>query len=296
MASAMNEPLEVMPNIGSTNMLVEHFAAVERQLLATSHIVDNSGHNIHKGTPREAFVSEFLRHHLGSRWGIGTGEIIDRNSRAGESRNQIDIVVFRQDHPRLDFGGSISAFLAESVVAVIEVKSTLSRADVLACIEKGKRLKGLDRQFFGRSAQFANTIRLPTILSYMVAYKGPRNFNIIADWIVSCHEEAAVALPNLPPEIERRSLVNSPALDGIFVLGQGFAHFDNTLMTPSTGGSEIRAANPGIKWIMSTASDANLFFLFLLLTQAINNYEHYVTNVIHYMPDGGVRGGGMRFF
>ncbi|WP_320660073.1 DUF6602 domain-containing protein [Enterobacter asburiae] len=61
-------------------MLLAHMSAVEEQLLATSKIPANSGHSLHKGTPREAFIREFLEAHLPSTLAIGTGEIIDSES------------------------------------------------------------------------------------------------------------------------------------------------------------------------------------------------------------------------
>jgi len=45
-------------------MLKSHMDAVEEQLIATSKIPANSGHSLHKGTPREAFIKEFLQKHL----------------------------------------------------------------------------------------------------------------------------------------------------------------------------------------------------------------------------------------
>lgn len=56
-------------------MLSSHMKAVEEQLLAISKIPANSGHSLHKGTPREAFIREFLEKHLNSTVAVGTGEI-----------------------------------------------------------------------------------------------------------------------------------------------------------------------------------------------------------------------------
>ena len=74
-------------------MLRTHMDTVENQLLVTSRIPANSGHTLHKGTPREAFIREFLEGHLPSNVAIGTGEIIDANSQPGQQRNQYDIVI-----------------------------------------------------------------------------------------------------------------------------------------------------------------------------------------------------------
>ena len=107
-------------------MIAAHLAAVEKYLLALSQVVANTGHSLHKGTPREWFIREFLEDHLSERVGVGTGEIIDAQAKADEPRNQIDAVIYKRDYPKLAFGGGITGFLAESVVATIEVKSTLT--------------------------------------------------------------------------------------------------------------------------------------------------------------------------
>jgi hypothetical protein len=104
-------------NLSGTKMLKAHLNAVEAHLLQISQIPANSGHNLHKGTPREAFIREFLINHLSQQVAIGTGEIIDANSTPNQQRNQIDIVIYKKDYPKIDFGGGINGFLAESVVA-----------------------------------------------------------------------------------------------------------------------------------------------------------------------------------
>jgi hypothetical protein len=117
-------------------MLKSHMDAVENSLVHISQIPANAGHSLHKGTPREAFIKEFLEGHLSSNVAIGTGEIIDSNSPPRAQRNQYDIVIYKTNYPKLDFGGGISGFLIESVVATIEVKSLL---DQLALINQLKQ-------------------------------------------------------------------------------------------------------------------------------------------------------------
>ena len=103
--------------------------AAENHLLSISKVPANSGHSLHKGTPREAFIREYLEGHLSSNVAIGTGEIIDANSLSGQARNQYDIVIYKRSYPKLDFGGGITGFLIESVIATIEVKSVLTQAE-----------------------------------------------------------------------------------------------------------------------------------------------------------------------
>src|SRR5689334_12815820 len=96
---------------GAWAVLKSHLEAVERHLLSTAQIPANSGHSLHKGTPRESFIKEFLEGHLSERLAVGTGEIIDADSKPGEQRHQLDIVLYKRDYPRIQFGGGISGFL-----------------------------------------------------------------------------------------------------------------------------------------------------------------------------------------
>src|SRR4051812_42057752 len=107
-------------------MLRAHLDAVEQHLLHISRIPANAGHTLHRGTPREAFIKEFLAAHLSARLAVGTGEIIDAQSLPRQPRNQFDIVIYNSDYPKIDLGGGINAFLSESVIATIEVKSLLT--------------------------------------------------------------------------------------------------------------------------------------------------------------------------
>src|SRR5437763_161337 len=126
-------------------MLKTHFDIVEKSLLATGQIVATAGHPLHKGTPREAFIRDFLALHLADNVGIGTEEVIDSNSKPNEARNQLDIVLYKKHYPKLSFGGGINAFLAESVFASIEVKSTLNKENLRQAIKAARRLKELNR-------------------------------------------------------------------------------------------------------------------------------------------------------
>jgi uncharacterized protein DUF6602 len=92
-------------------VLKSHLDPVEQTLLAISRVPANAGHALHRGTPREAFIKEFLTAHLSARLAVGTGEIIDANSLPRKPRNQFDLVIYKSDYPKIDLGGGINAFL-----------------------------------------------------------------------------------------------------------------------------------------------------------------------------------------
>lgn len=249
-------------------MLKTHFDAVENALLAISHIPANTGHNLHKGTPREAFIKEFLEQHLSEKVAIGTGEIIDAASQPGQQRNQIDIVVYQREYPKLNFGGGVNGFLAESVVATIEVKSVITKADLKVAFRTALNIKGLQRHTH-RAMQIGH--QPPSILCYLVAYEGPQSLETVVNWIPEINAELGIAYPDMPPDVPSRCRIVCPTLDAIFILGRGFVYFDNSPIgfLPD----HVRKAFPQTRWIFSQTPSGNILFLFLMLTQAVSGHS-----------------------
>jgi hypothetical protein len=224
-------------------MLITHLAAVEQQLIATSRIPANSGHSLHKGTPRESFIKEFLEGHLSERIAVGTGEIIDANSKPGGKRHQLDIVLHKRDYPKLDFGGGINGFLVESVIATISVKSILTKEELSNDFAAAKQIKQLKPNIIKCSTSGYNA---PSILSFVVAYDGPRSMRTVAGWFPDIYKEHHLPLPPLPLEHQRRQHIPGPAIDGIYLLGSGFIQNDNCPQTFFH--DEERKKYPGMRW------------------------------------------------
>jgi hypothetical protein len=259
-------------------MLKRHVDTVERHLLSISRIPANAGHPLHKGTPREAFIREFLVNHLGQNMAIGSGEIIDANSKPRQPRNQFEIVLYKRDYPKLHLGGGIDAFLAESVVATIEVKSILTEQELRRAIKAAHNAKALSRNSM---PVFSAGYFPPKILNFVVAYRGPANITTVHTWVDRIHSSESISCPTLPANAEERIRIASPSIDGVFILGKGFVQFDNS---PSGFVSdEQRKANPSPKWVLAESSNGNLLFLFLLLLQATNNVEAAWFNPMPYL-------------
>ena len=205
-------------------MLKSHMDAKENALVAISRVPANAGHSLHKGTPREAFVREFLESHLPASVAVGTGEIIDANSRPNTPRNQYDIVIYKKNYPKLDFGGGISGFLIESVVATVEVKSTLSEPDLQQAITAARNAKQLTPNV---TTSFSAGYVPPSILNYVVAYDGPAHMSTVYGWIPRIHAGLGIAISNLPLDVQARQQTPSPSIDGVFIMNRGFLYFDN---------------------------------------------------------------------
>lgn len=84
------------------------------------------------GNAREALIKGVLSKILPRAYSIGRGEIIDS---VGKRSKQMDIVIYRNDFPTLKMPSGSKVFLVESVLATIEVKSTLNEKKLLEALE-----------------------------------------------------------------------------------------------------------------------------------------------------------------
>lgn len=266
-------------------MLKSHIDRKEEALIAEAKAAANSGHPVNKGTSREAFITGFLRNHLASTVDIGTGEIIDANSQPGQSRNQFDVVIYKRNYPKLDFGGGITAFLIESVIATIEVKSTLTSNDLENAIKAAHNAKQLvpNVEWSFRSGHVP-----PKVLNYVVAYDGPVSMSTVYGWIKSAYQKLEIVQSELSQDAIERGQQSSESIDGVFVLHKGFLYFDNTPISFST--QQHQQQNPTSKWIYANTLNGNLLLLFLQLLGATANHEGKWLNPLPYAQSLSISG------
>lgn len=266
-------------------MLKTHMDAVEQQLLSTSKIPANSGHSLHKGTPRESFIRQFLESHLPETVSIGTGEIIDCNSKPKQQRNQFDIVIYKKNYPKLDFGGGINGFLAESVIATIEVKSTLDAEELENAMKAAINSKKLTKSI---TQSFRTGYIPPSIQNYVIAYDGPVNMTTVHGWIPTIYSKLGISPKPLPPLGDQRMNIPSDSIDGVFILGKGFLYYDNFPL--GFIDDNARKNSPNKSWVMSNTPDGNLLLFFLFLQQTTSNIEGQWLNTGPYLSNYRVNG------
>lgn len=253
------------------SMLKSHMDAIENHLISVSKIPASSGHTLHKGTPREAFIKEYLENHISSNVAIGTGEIIDANSQPGAKRNQFDIVIYNKNYPKISFGGGISCFLIESVVATIEVKSILDESAIYQSVKAANNLKCLMPNI---NRSMAIGWIPPKVLSYVVAYSGPSHMQTVHEWIMNSHRKLNIKLPTW----NQSNRLNTPGtgLDGVFLLNKGFVQLDNTTLT-------LNKNNLNGIYTIADCTDGNILMLFLCLQTVCNCIEGTRLNPIPYV-------------
>lgn len=264
-----------------TNFLDAHFSSFEELLLSQSRIPVNSGHSIHKGTPREKFIQDFLVNHLPTNLDIGSGEIISAISRVGEKRHQHDIVLYKKEYPKINFGGGVYGFLAESVIATIEVKSTIDRCGIRQAVTAARALKDIEKNHI---EPFRYSHITPDIVSFVVAYAGPKSTRTIYDWLIE--EYDAQGIKDDLPSGELRCLCPGKALDGVFVMGKGWLALDNTKLQIV---AEEERELGGYNWLQCDTERGSLLLFFLILYVAVIFQGNRFIDTAPYMNNSDFR-------
>jgi hypothetical protein len=101
----------------------KHFCAMWQVLWSKCQLATDLS-PITAGEVREFFVREFLAQHLPGDLAVGTGHVLGEQ----DASQQIDVLVFRKSGLALPMG-NVTMVLSESLVACMEVKSTLTKSD-----------------------------------------------------------------------------------------------------------------------------------------------------------------------
>jgi hypothetical protein len=99
-----------------------------------------------KGANAENIVRDFFRQHLPKRIGIGTGVAVDCH---GAASRQLDIVFYDSLRtPILFSNGDTQVFPVESILAVMEVKSTLTMKELDSMFKNMLSVKSLQKSAY----------------------------------------------------------------------------------------------------------------------------------------------------
>ncbi|MGA2956391.1 MAG: DUF6602 domain-containing protein [Thermodesulfobacteriota bacterium] len=120
--------------------LPEFFERVEETLLARFRESGFVAHAGDKGENREEILREFLEKHLPRKYGVLKGEII---TRSGDHTHSADIIIFDALNAPVLYRGKTAVLPIESVYGIIEVKSSLSKTELLDATGKIEAFKKL---------------------------------------------------------------------------------------------------------------------------------------------------------
>ncbi len=262
-------------------ILKNHFDKLEDVLLAKLQHAQTPEHPVDDGAAREIFLNEFLRGHLGENIGIGSGEIIDADAGTNDTRSQHDFIIYRKDYPKLSLTPGIHTFLAESVIATIEVKATLDQKGLEQAIKTAYTAKQLKRQF---AVGNVNNAPQSAIRNYIFAFSDPQSMITVSKWFTLIHKQLEMNLPDRGSTLAERVNIPSPTLDGVVVLRKGILHVDNIHLLPAEYDDQYRAANPQFTHFVNNSEFNNLLYFFFWLTEAINQMTFSQWDHALYLP------------
>lgn len=138
----------------------QHYAkraqALVNYALSLSDSVRDLEHAGLRGRAREVFAKDLFAPFLSPDIGICTGLAVDSE---GKASRQIDVIVYdRTLIPTLLFTGEEGVVPIESVLATVEVKSTLTRHELRGAVENARSVKNLQPKYIEIKGDFVEKL------------------------------------------------------------------------------------------------------------------------------------------
>lgn len=211
------------------------FRSVSKKLVEDFKLSAEINHSGAKGTYRESSLRDFLASgRLPMRYGIGSGEIV------GPARNvsrQSDLVVFdKLNGLALLLSESVQVYPIESVFGIVEVKSSLSKEELLKGLENIKSVKALTPK--------ENIVQRGPVMT--MSYARPAPFGIIF-----AYRLANNSLDSLASNLREWETNNPPEFwpNLVVVLGEGVLHHHADGLQTFVANKDITAAcRPSPMW------------------------------------------------
>ena len=239
---------------------------------------DFSTHHPSAGSNREDLVAGFLEEHLPAKFGIETGLIFDS---AGLLSNQADlIIVDKLNNAPLHGAHSNKLWPVESVYSLIEVKTSLNKAELIDSLHKCSKFKALSRSFAELPTQKPNLFES---LFVIWAYD-----SVSPETLRSQLDEFLPAIPNhqRPDLIVTLSglVIRSGSYLELTKLGQLGSPYRNTLHAEH--GPDLSHLLPLAD--LSDLGEDSLFAWFIWFDSFLRNAGPRVTIPVNYIPSNWV--------
>lgn len=149
----------------------DRLAGIQKQLMA-GYQASAPLSTAAKGAEREMFIDKFLSQVLPTPFRFGTGDATDKN---GAKSGQLDVVIEFPFGPSLPSvgGATTRLFLAETVAAVIEVKSNII-SQWSEALRTAKQLLPLERSYGGSITSGPSLPKIPLFIASFTGWKQPQ--------------------------------------------------------------------------------------------------------------------------
>ena len=118
----------------------EFFGHVEQTMLARFHQAGFIQHSGDKGENRETILRNFLTAHLPRKYGVTKGEVVTKD---GKRSHAADVIIYDATNCPVLYVEQTAILPIEGVYGVMEVKSRLSKSELLNAIGKIESFKRL---------------------------------------------------------------------------------------------------------------------------------------------------------
>jgi hypothetical protein len=199
--------------------LPEFFGFVEETLLSRFREAGFVLHSGDKGDNREEILREFLEKHLPRKYGVIKGEVI---TKTGAHTHSADIIIYDAVHAPILYNGRTAVVPIESVYGIIEVKSSLSKAELLDAATKINKFK----------QQAPRDLSVIQTREYVTVHRPSRPFGIILGYQLADNSLDSLS-QNWLEENFRIHDVNYFA-NLVTVLGAGLIHYEAANLTRGT--------------------------------------------------------------
>ena len=186
-----------------------------------------------RGLLREYFVEEVLRRHLPSRIQIArNAQIFDRFDHQCQEQ---DLVLYRDDFPKIAIGLAAELLMADSVIATVQVKSKLTFREFTKDMEKVESVRRLSRRYSSNGTYDDYKDR---IKCYLVAYNGPR-LNTLDQWVTRYFQG-------------NDELIKSRCYDAAWIVNRGLHLLDDGFVWPERDGDFLCGEFEGsLGWLVT---------------------------------------------
>jgi hypothetical protein len=241
------------------------FQRISQRIRADFNASGEIGHSGSKGTVREHFLCDFLRERLPQRYGIGSGEIVARTRNT--SSRQCDVIVYdKLNGVVLYSSDNVQVYPVDCVYGIIEVKSALSKAELLDALEKIRVLKEMAPRGLAQA----------TGPGFISAYHRPQPFGM-----VFAYGLAANSLDSLLENLKEWEAQNPPTVwpNYICVLETGVIEHTARVFERCIGSDQITA----ISWPHSTPyGEDSLFQFYMALHDVCARMHLGIVELRHY--------------
>jgi len=135
-------------------------------------------HNLSKGEYREKPIQDFFKELLPNKFDVSSGEVIDYK---GKVSSQSDVIIYRNLDGIPILQSEPTILQIESIMSIIEVKSTINVSEYEDCLKKIKKLYTLKP--FGNNIQQYERGRIPhkkdvRVFTSIFAYSSDSNMSL----------------------------------------------------------------------------------------------------------------------